>query len=126
MSEEEKSGSKLGIFEDNISAYHPAYAFKKTGKGVITDKLMFVSVIFLVFSMLLDLSPVYVYYQIGIMAGWNFWLPSKDPEGTDALKVESYLSKVLSKGPIKNLSVKARKSALKAGGIPCEEIKYIP
>lgn len=124
--EADDQNSKLQMFEDNMSAYHPAYAFKKTGKGLINDKIMLVTTFVLILCMLFDWSPLVVYSQMGIMIGINLWIPSNEPQGTDALKVESYLSKLISKGPFSRVSYKARKAALKSGGIPCEKIKYIP
>lgn len=122
----DENGSRLDLFEDNMSAYHPAYAFKKTGKGLINDKIMLVTTFVLILCMLFSWSPLVVYAQMGIMIGINLWIPSNEPQGTDALKVESYLSKLISRGPFKSVSYKARKTALKSGGIPCETIKYIP
>jgi len=126
MSQQDKSESNLELFEDNMTAYHPAYAFKKTGKSVMTEKSLFVTFILLLVCIVLDSSPVVIYFQMFAMALWNIFLPSKDPDGTDALKIESYLSKILNNGPLKSISVSARKTALKTGVIPCETTKYIP
>lgn len=124
MSEVEQNESQEPS-EDTYYTLHPVYAFESLASKIIDDKIIIIGLISAMIIQALGLSPMLVVKEILILTGLRVAFPSKDPDGTDLLKIENF-SSVISNEMAANQAEQNRIRELKQGNILCEHINYRP
>jgi energy-coupling factor transporter transmembrane protein EcfT len=106
--------------------YHPVYALGKGSSSVINDRVVLVAVTLSFIAMIFNINGFYPLVVTGMMILWNAIFPSKEPPGTDVVKLEALFLTLISSTLGKSVIVKIRKEFHKNGNIPKERTKYIP
>jgi hypothetical protein len=113
-------------FEDGVTVFHPAYAFRSVSANIVSDKALIAAMVTMTCSLIFGLPMIYTLISVGGATVLHLFRDKSEPANTDLLKIELSINNIINKKIGCSYTDTSKRLLLKSGNISCEYNRYRP